>query len=457
MFNIKPELEKKMQLLSFSKTQLAPLIGKLIGNNQQTQAQTTDYDSWRRKFLRKRLRLGLRVAFVAFLSFIALQARNFLVRPEHFRPLALTVHLAVEVTLLICLLFLRTPQGKRSPGWVLMAFCWSITIIPSFILTTANQSLEPDILGWPLAFFGMATLIPVCWRLHLLSQLGVFAYYFGMELVLGKVAVMPAPWLSQSLLYLFMFWICFICSLSVYLYERLQKAEFKARREMEIAYEQLTAEQAQSERLLLNILPQSIAARLKQSSTTTLAEQFPEASVLFADIVGFTQLSTRIPPTEMVELLNQIFSLFDQLAEKHDLEKIKTIGDAYLVVAGLPIPRPDHAQAIAHMALDMQKALAEFNIKAGQDFRIRIGINTGPVVAGVIGLKKFIYDLWGDTVNIASRMESHGLPDCIQVTSEVYELLKGEYVFQERGVITVKGRGEMTTYLLLGRGERVSG
>lgn len=423
-----------------------------MGNNRQTEAQTIDYETWQRKFLRKRLRLGLQVAFVAFLSFIALQGRNFLVRPEHFRPLALTVHLAVEVTLLICLLFLRTPQGKRSPGLVLLAFCWSITIIPSFILTTANHSLEPDILGWPLAFFGMATLIPVCWRLHLLSQLGVFAYYFGMELVLGKVAVMPAPWLSQALLYLYMFWICFICNLSVFLYERLQKAEFKARREMEIAYEQLTAEQEQSERLLLNILPQSIAARLKQSTTTTtLAEQFPEASVLFADIVGFTQLSTRIRPTEMVELLNQIFSLFDQLAEKHDLEKIKTIGDAYLVVAGLPIPKTDHAEAIANMALDMQKALAEFNITSGQDFRIRIGINTGPVVAGVIGLKKFIYDLWGDTVNIASRMESHGLPDCIQVTSEFYELLKGKYIFQERGMISLKGRGEMTTYLLLGR------
>ncbi|HEY9853824.1 MAG TPA: adenylate/guanylate cyclase domain-containing protein [Leptolyngbyaceae cyanobacterium] len=440
-----------MQLLSLSKTQLTSLIGKLMGKDPQTQAQITDYDIWRRKFLQKRLRLGLRVAFCAFLSFIILQLRNFLVRPEHFRPLALTVHLAVEVTLSICLLFLRTPQGRNSPGWVLLAFCWSMTIIPSFILTTANHSLEPDILGWPLAFFGMATLIPVRWWLHLLSQLGVFAYYFGMQLVLGKPAVMPAPWLNQALLYLFLFWICFICNLSVYLYERLQKAEFKARRQMEIAYEQLAVEQAQSERLLLNVLPRSIADRLKQSTTTTLAEQFPEASVLFADIVGFTQLSTRIPPTEMVELLNQIFSLFDQLAEKHDLEKIKTIGDAYLVVAGLPIPRTDHARAIADMALDMQKALAEFNIVAGQDFRIRIGINTGPVVAGVIGLKKFIYDLWGDTVNIASRMESHGLPDCIQVTSEVYELLKEEYIFQERGVISVKGRGEMTTYLMLGK------
>jgi len=171
-------------------------------------------------------------------------------------------------------------------------------------------------------------------------------------------------------------------------------------------------------------------------------------TVLFADIVGFTQLSARVSPTELVSLLNEIFSTFDQLAERHSLEKIKTIGDAYMVVGGLPIPRKDHAEAIAEMALDMLDAISDFSNTHNQDFSIRIGINSGPVVAGVIGIKKFIYDLWGDTVNTASRMESHGKPGCIQVTSTTYQLLQEKYIFESRGAIEVKGKGMMNTYLL---------
>lgn len=436
-----------MQKRLFSQIQLASLIRKLPGQPEQTQAEINDYRIWRREFLRKRLRLGLRVAMMAFLSFIVLHLRHLILWPQNFQPLNLIMHVSVELCLLACWVLLRTNLGQRYPNLILVIFYWSITVVRLLIATTAKGVLEPDILDWPLAFFGMATLIPVCWKLHLTSQLGVFGCYFAMQLAVGK-ATMPATWITPSVLYLHTFWICFICNLSVYLYERLQKAEFKARRQMEIAYQQLAVEQEQSERLLLNILPKSIAHRLKQS-TETLAEHFSEASVLFADIVGFTKLSTQIPPTEMVELLNRIFSVFDQLAEKHGLEKIKTIGDAYMVVAGLPIPRPDCSEAIADMALDMQQALNKINAEMRQDFSIRIGINTGPVVAGVIGLKKFIYDLWGDTVNIASRMESHGIPGCIQVTEEVYEKLKDKYIFEERGLIQVKGRGEMMAYLLI--------
>jgi class 3 adenylate cyclase len=241
---------------------------------------------------------------------------------------------------------------------------------------------------------------------------------------------------------IYLFWTGAICVFSVYLYEKLSKKEFRARQELQIA-------QQQSEKLLLNILPQVIAEQLKQQPTT-IADSFLEVTVLFADIVGFTELSSHTSPPELVELLNEIFCLFDELAELHGVEKIKTIGDAYMAVAGLPHHRSDHAIAIANMALDMQKALAKFNQEQNQSFRIRIGISTGPVVAGVIGLKKFAYDLWGDTVNTASRMESHGIPDRIQICENSYHLLKQHYTIEKRGLIKVKGKGEMMTYLLVG-------
>jgi PAS domain S-box-containing protein len=209
----------------------------------------------------------------------------------------------------------------------------------------------------------------------------------------------------------------------------------------------LRLEQEKAEALLLNILPEPIAQRLKQQQGS-IADSFDQVSVLFADIVGFTQLSSQISAEELVNLLNQIFSAFDHLVDRHGLEKIKTIGDAYMVVSGLPIPRGDHAEAIAEMALDMQQAVINFTNTTGIALNIRIGIHSGPVVAGVIGIKKFIYDLWGDTVNIASRMESQGIPGHIQVTGFTYELLQHKYHFQHRGIIQVKGKGEMKTYLL---------
>ncbi len=234
------------------------------------------------------------------------------------------------------------------------------------------------------------------------------------------------------------------------LYRLNEELEFRVEERTNALNETLKAlqyQQEQSERLLLNILPEEIANRLKRGDST-IADTFANATVLFADIVGFTQLSARVSPTQLVSLLNEIFSTFDQLAEIHGLEKIKTIGDAYMVVGGLPIPRTDHAEAIAEMALDMLDAISDFSNTHNQDFSIRIGINSGPVVAGVIGIKKFIYDLWGDTVNTASRMESHGKPGCIQVTSTTYKLLEEKFLFEHRGTIEVKGKGLMNTYLL---------
>ncbi|MEG3939908.1 MULTISPECIES: adenylate/guanylate cyclase domain-containing protein [unclassified Microcoleus] len=225
--------------------------------------------------------------------------------------------------------------------------------------------------------------------------------------------------------------------------DRLQK-EIKDRQKVELA---LRLAQNKSDHLLLNILPAAIVENLKKGEGSA-AERFESATVLFADIVDFTSLAARISPLELVRFLNKIFSKFDELTEKHGLEKIKTIGDAYMVAGGLPVPMADHVGAIANMALDMQDAIADFKTDTGEPFQIRIGINTGPVVAGVIGTKKFIYDLWGDTVNVASRMECQGLPGYIQVTSAVCEQLKERYVLEERGAIAVKGKGELIVYWL---------
>ncbi len=230
----------------------------------------------------------------------------------------------------------------------------------------------------------------------------------------------------------------------------LERRVIERTAQLQEANEQLSIEQEKSERLLLNILPEPIAKRLKEGHSN-IADGFAEVTILFGDIVNFTQLSARISPTELLKLLNEIFTAFDQLTEQYGLEKIKTIGDAYMVVGGIPMPRSDHAQAVAEMALDMQQEVAKFNAKHSTEISIRIGINTGPVVAGVIGSKKFIYDLWGDAVNTASRMESHGIAGAIQVTESTYKCLRDKYLFEERGVIQVKGKGEMTTYFLTGK------
>jgi sensor domain CHASE-containing protein/class 3 adenylate cyclase len=214
--------------------------------------------------------------------------------------------------------------------------------------------------------------------------------------------------------------------------------------------DELEKEKHKTEKLLLNVLPHSIAEKLKNHQGI-IAESFDDVTILFADLVGFTSLAGRLSPLDVVNFLNNIFSSFDRLAEKYGLEKIKTIGDAYMVASGLPNPRPDHAEAIAGMALEMQGIIREMSQAKSESFTMRIGINTGRVVAGVIGTKKFSYDLWGDAVNVASRMESSGEPGKIQVSETTYEVLKDKYIFQPRGLISVKGKGEMLTYWLIGK------
>jgi adenylate cyclase len=212
----------------------------------------------------------------------------------------------------------------------------------------------------------------------------------------------------------------------------------------------LRLEQAKAENLLLNILPRSIADKLKAESQP-IADQFQSASILFADVADFTPWSEGVPPDEVVGYLNHLFSHFDELAERYGLEKIKTIGDCYMVAAGVPTPRPDHARALALMGLDMLDAMRSNDEVSHLGLELRVGINSGPVVAGVIGRKRFLYDLWGDAVNTASRMESHGTPGRIQITRATYELLSDEFECEPRGTIPVKGKGEVEVWYLVGR------
>ena len=221
-------------------------------------------------------------------------------------------------------------------------------------------------------------------------------------------------------------------------------------RARERALAELEIERAKSERLLLNVLPASVASRLKESDEI-IADGYDAATVLFADIVGFTPLARELPPAETVALLDRIFAGWDALAARNGVEKIKTIGDAYMVAAGLPGEREDHAEAIAEMALEMGAEAARRAGEGAPPLEVRIGIDSGPVVAGVIGRAKFTYDLWGDTVNTASRMESHGVAGEIQVTERAYERLRERYDLRRRGTIEVKGKGPMTTYMLVGR------
>ena len=235
---------------------------------------------------------------------------------------------------------------------------------------------------------------------------------------------------------------------------QLRMAKEQAERASEAKSEllaSLRAEQERSERLLLSLFPKSIAERLKNEPPTCIAEEYPDVTILFASVQDFWHIAGARPPEQFIQLLNQVFSLFDRLADQHGVEKIKTIGDTYMAVCGLPAPRPDHAARIAEMALSMQREIAAVDTGASEPFRVQIGIHSGSAIAGVVGINKLAYDLWGPAVNLASQIESYGLAGNIQVSSATYGLLKGKYLFEPRGEFYVKGQGEISTYLLRGR------
>lgn len=280
--------------------------------------------------------------------------------------------------------------------------------------------------NYQYAIIGLSTLI--------FTAVEIYFYFFNQPLLIVPDNLLILFKLSFNLGFLI-----FLISFSYYIASHYEQAE-----------KLLALEKQYSDTLLHNILPDSIVKRLK-ADPVIIADRFEASTILFADIVGFTKLSEKTPPAHLVALLNKMFSIFDELTNDYGLEKIKTMGDAYMVAGGLPIASKDHAQTVADLALAMRVKLAEFNQQQQQDFNIRIGIHTGSVIAGVIGIKKFVYDIWGDTVNTASRMESHGIAGEIQVSEATYQILKDQYQFVERGVIEVKGKGEMRVYLLQGK------
>jgi adenylate cyclase len=321
--------------------------------------------------------------------------------------------------------------------------------------------LLPVLLQWSLGGFveGSAVML-----FAVLSPIGVLTFLgpkpaVGWFVAFGALCVVSGlvdpwlpppetpfvPWVRSTFFAVNLLMVTAMLFLAFQHFARMQIAAHDA---LVQTHSKLIEEKANSERLLLNILPAAIATRLKLNQGG-IADGFGEVSVLFADIVGFTVLSARLEPKDLVAMLDEMFSRFDQLADRHHLEKIKTIGDAYMVAGGIPEPRSDHLADTVEMALDMRRAVADVAKRLDQPLSLRIGIHIGPVVAGVIGKRKFTYDLWGDAVNTASRMESHGLPSSIHVTDDVRTRLGDRYAFEDRGVIEVKGKGAMRTWLLL--------
>jgi adenylate cyclase len=259
-------------------------------------------------------------------------------------------------------------------------------------------------------------------------------------LVPYDTGLLPAPMIVESFIVSTIVSCGTLLLIVSYALREAARAETAAEREYE-----------RSERLLTNILPSPVSARLKTEGHGVIADRYDEASILFADMAGFTERASDTAPEDLVQFLNHVYSDLDQLVERHGLEKIKTTGDAYMVVSGVPTARPDHASALAILALEMREVATEWRDARGRTVPVRIGIGSGPVVAGVVGTRKFFYDVWGDAVNVASRMEATGCPGNIQVSLETYERLKDGFVLEARGEIEVKGKGKMPTWFLLAR------
>jgi len=351
----------------------------------------------------------------------------------------------VAALLFFSLVWLATPLMHRFGHLAAGTYLWATAM--------AGDAVYAWIAGTDAGFqyfllAGPATLVMVLGS----RRLKLVAFYFAALLIVFAIIELTFP-AKSSLVRLSpeMTTAAFLLSVCMSAMFNLISALYTFRRaeEYEDAFE---AEHERSERLLLNLMPASVAERLKHEPGEVIADDLAAVTILFADIVGFTARAATLPAQRLVGFLNRVFLEFDRLADTHGLEKIKTIGDAYMVAGGMPEPRPDHATAVAAMALDMLEIMRKLSDEFGEDIAVRIGIHTGPAVAGVIGERKQFYDVWGDTVNVAARMESHGEPGRIQVSGEARQAIGPSFNFDPRGVIDIKGKGPMEIFVLTGRG-----
>lgn len=374
-------------------------------------------------------------------------------------PLVGDILLLAGVTVML----MRRPKAATGEALLLL----SVTIIAYIVsdivyfltmLTDTYKSGAISDLGWIIApvFIGLAALRQQSTVQGKKSRVADMALVIversGMALPLVAITFgfsLIIPSISDQASVITVIGATVLCGLILIrqTYSALQNA--KLSKALEASNLWLTAERAKADRLLLNVLPVTIAARLKDGKEKLIAETFENVSVLFADIVGFTPMASKMTPAELVTLLNKVFSLFDELAERHNLEKIKTIGDAYMVAGGVPIQQLHQTAAVARMAIDMCDSVQVLAHDLNLDLNVRIGIHCGTVVAGVIGTQKFSYDIWGATVNTASRMESHGVPGKIHVTAEFRDQLKDAFVFESRGPVEIKGLGQRETFFLI--------
>ncbi len=388
-----------------------------------------------------RLQPDLRYARMAFLMVVLLNAAFAVVEDWLHKSNADLIRLlrlgpvTVVILVLYGLTFMRHLKTRYSALFVFLAIFYSCFYAASFAYA------EPTILyiaGFMTVIIGVYVFIPfdfvvttvTGWTAAVIAIGGAFAAH---ALTAEQTAIFAMQLFTVNTIGMY----------ALYRINHFRRLDF-------INLEVISAERSRYQELLVSILPHSIADRL-QRGERRIADHFDESTVLFADIAGFTKVSAAHTPDEMVDYLNRIFGQFDTLVEKHEVEKIKTIGDAYMVAGGIPRERPNHTEAIANLALDMIEVAKLTKGPDAKPVQLRVGIHTGPLIAGVIGQSRFLYDLWGDTVNVASRMESLGEAGRIQVTEDVYLRLRGNYDFERRGEIDVKGKGSMATWYLTGR------
>ncbi|MBX3224868.1 MAG: hypothetical protein KF795_30410 [Labilithrix sp.] len=394
--------------------------------------------------VRRYVRFSVTLAFVAFWAY---GVHDWLVIPDvHLRAWAIRYGISGPLgALIIAFVFRNRTWERHQPA--MLAFGLTVNTVVLWIASISPPAGFFIYTGFAVIF---VTLGPFLARMNVKTQLVYTALTLVLYNVFDALLAHAEPMYRLSL-NLTLFTLGAIGALAARQLELQARVAFVQRQVIREQMAALDAERHRSESLLLNVLPRRIAERLKNEPDTTIADRFESATVLFSDIVGFTELSARLVPDEIVRRLDEVFSRFDGIADLLELEKIKTIGDAYMVAGGVPARRSDHAAAVCEMALRMRDELAALAERMDEPVAVRIGIHTGPVVAGVIGKKKFIYDVWGDTVNTASRMESHGVPGAIQVSAATYEATRDAFEYETRGAISVKGKGEMTTYFLVGR------